>query len=410
MDTISLYILVGSSLLIASVLTSLISSRIGAPLLLVFLGIGLFAGQDGPLGIQFNNAPLGFLLGSMALAVILFDSGFNTQLRTIRVAAWPAVTLATIGVALTTGLMGIGAKYLLDVSWLNALLIGAIVSSTDAAAVFFLLRVGGINIRERVRSTLEIESGSNDPMAIFLTVSLVELISADANSVSWGLGLDFLRQMGGGAALGSIGGLLIPFTFNRLRLEMGLYPVLSLAMALFIFAVTNIVGASGFLAAYIAGLIAGNTRLRAAARLRSFYDGVTWLSQIIMFVTLGLLATPSDFPTVAAPAFALALVLIFFARPVAVWLCLLPFRFSYRETTFIAWVGLRGAVSILLAIVPILGGLDAGQMFFNFVFMIVVASLLVQGWTIRRTARWLGLIEPNDESRTQKPSEWKEKS
>ncbi len=346
----------------------------------------------------------------MALAVILFDSGFNTELRMIRAAAWPAVTLATIGVALTAALMEIGAKYLLDVPWLNALLIGPIVRSTDAAAVFFLLRVGGVTIRERVRSTFEIESGSNDPMAIFLTVSLVELISTDANTVGWDLGLDFLRQMGGGVALGSIGNLLITFTFNRLKLEMGLPQVLSLAMAVFIFAVTNIVGASGFLAAYIAGLIAGNTRLRAAARLRSFYDGVTWQSQIIMFVTLGLLATPSDFPTVAVPAFALALVLIFFARPVAVWLCLLPFRFSYRETTFIAWVGLRGAVSILLAIVPILGGFDAGQMFFNFVFMIVVASLLVQGWTIRRTARWLGLIEPHDESRTQKPSEWKEKS
>ncbi len=395
LEAMNLAILIGAGLIAISVFTSLISFRVGAPLLLVFLGVGLLAGEDGLLGLPFDNAGAAYFIGSIALAIILFDSGFETSLSTVRAAAWPSITLATVGVLLTTGLVGIAAHYLLGLSWLQRMLMGAIVSSTDAAAVFFLLRVGGITLRDRVRSTLEIESGSNDPMAIFLTVTLVELIALGADSVSWKVGVDFLVQLGGGGILGLLGGWAITVLFDRLRLEAGLYPVLALGLALFIFAVTAMLGGSGFLAVYVAGLVAGNARLRAAESLRRFHDGLIWLCQIIMFVTLGLLAAPAQFPNVAFPALMLAFILIFVARPVAVWLCLLPFRFTRQETAFVAWVGLRGAVSILLAILPMLGGLEGASNFFNFVFLIVVVSLLVQGWTIRPMARWLGLIVPS---------------
>ncbi|TVR83701.1 MAG: potassium/proton antiporter [Rhodospirillales bacterium] len=393
MDFIPLAILIGALLLIVCVLSSQLAFRLGAPLLLVFLGLGLLVGEDG-LGIVFDDLQAAYLIGSVALAVILFESGFETPMRSYRIAAWPAITAATLGVILTAAVVGLVARWLLGLSWLEALLIGAVVSSTDAAAVFFLLRIGGITVRERVRSTLEIESGTNDPMAIFLTVALVELIASGASDISWPILLTFAQQMGVGAVTGIIGGLLIPFASNRLNLEAGLYAVLSLSSALLIFGAASVVDGSGFLAVYIAGLLAGNSRMRGTAMLKRFHDGITWLAQIIMFLTLGLLATPSQFPAVILPALILAAVLMFVARPVAIWLCLLPYRFSGNEITFVAWVGLRGAVSILLAIVPALGGLTVAQKLFDVVFLIVLLSLLVQGWTIRPTARWLGLIVP----------------
>jgi potassium/hydrogen antiporter len=393
MDVIFLIISIGAFLLIVSVLSSLIAFRVGAPLLLVFLTLGLVAGED-IVGIRFDNASVAYLIGSVALAIILFESGFETPFRSYRMAAWPAITAATVGVALTAGFVGIAAHFLLGMTLLEGLLVGAIVGSTDAAAVFFLLRVGGITIRERVRSTLEIESGTNDPMAIFLTVALVELIASGAQGPGWMLALDFVFQMGGGALLGAAAGLLIVYAFNKLALEPALYGILSLACALLVFGATSLLGGSGFLAVYVAGLIAGNASLRKRAMLRGFHDGLTWLAQIVMFLTLGLLATPSQFASVALPAMILALVLIMIARPLAIWLCLMPFRFSRNEITFVAWVGLRGAVSILLAIVPTLGGLEISNMAFNVVFLIVLISLLFQGWTIRPVARWLGLIVP----------------
>ncbi|QQP87665.1 potassium/proton antiporter [Skermanella sp. TT6] len=394
MESINLIILVAAALLLVSIFTSLISFRIGAPLLLIFLGVGLAAGEDGIGGIDFDNTPAAFLIGSVALAIILFESGFDTRFSSYRAAAWPALTLATAGVVATTALVGTAARYALGLPWQEALLVGAIVSSTDAAAVFFLLRVGGITLRDRVRSTLEIESGTNDPMSIFLTIALVELIAAGGAESPWDLLLMFATQIGGGVLFGLAGGWLLILAINRIRLEQGLYPVVSLSLALFIFAVAGTLGGSGFLAVYVAGLIAGNAKLRGAQSLRRFHNGLTWLSQIVMFVMLGLLATPSQFPELLAPAALLALVLILVARPLAVWLCLAPFRFTANETTFIAWVGLRGAVSILLAIVPTLFGLPDGQTYFNIAFLIVLMSLLVQGWTIRPLAHWLKLIVP----------------
>ncbi|MBC2772317.1 potassium/proton antiporter [Rhizobium sp. AQ_MP] len=388
-------ILVATALVFLAAFSSLIAFRFGAPLLLLFLTIGLGAGVDG-LGIDFSNFPLAYAVGSLALAVVLFDSGFGTSLQSFRLSAGPALTLATVGVLLTTLLVGVAAHVLFGLSYLEGMLLGAILGSTDAAAVFFLLRIGGINIRDRVRSTLEVESGTNDPMAIFLTIALVELIAS--GSASQGLSFDMLRlfveQMGIGLIFGLLGGLCIVFILRRLQIEQGLAPIFMLALALMIFAFTGMIGGSGFLAVYVAGIYAGSRKLPANVAIKRFQDGMTWLAQIIMFLVLGLLATPSQFPEILLPGVLLALFLVFIARPIAVWLCLLPFDFTQRETGFIAWVGLRGAVSILLGIVPVIGTMENGEVFFNTAFIVVMISLVLQGWTIKPLAKRLGLIIP----------------
>jgi cell volume regulation protein A len=395
LETMYLAILIGAGLIMAAVFTSWIAYRFGAPILLIFLAVGLFAGEDG-LGLQFDNAAAAYFLGSLALAIILFDSGFGTKLSVFRQAAAPAIVLATIGVVLTTALVGVAAHFVLGLEWLQSFLLGAVVSSTDAAAVFFLLRVGGIHLRDRVRAVLEVESGCNDPMAIFITVTLVELIvmGTPEEGVTLGFAFAFVREMGLGLLLGLGGGLAIVRLVNRLDLESGLYPVVVLAASLVLFGIAGFLHCSGFLAVYVAGLIAGNRRLRQALLLRRFQDGMTWLAQIGMFVVFGLLATPSEFPRLLVPGIAIGIFLIFVARPVAIWLCLWPFRFQREETTFIAWVGLRGAVSLLLGILPLLSQLPSGQTIFNAAFIVVLVSLILQGWTIRPMARQLGLIIP----------------
>lgn len=383
------------SLILVAAFSSLLAERFGAPLLLLFLLIGLFAGVDG-LGIDFSNNSAAFMLGSIALAIILFDSGYGTSLHSFRQAAVPALTLATVGVLLTAILFGIAARFLLGFSWLEGMLLGSIVASTDAAAVFFLLRTGGINIRDKVRSTLEVESGTNDPMAIFLTAALVGVIASGEGLESAGLDLilSFIRQIGLGIVLGLGGGFLIVQIIRLVPVERGLAPIFVLALALLVFAYTSAIGGSGFLAVYVAGIYTGNKKIRPKTSILRFQEGMTWLAQIIMFLVLGLLATPSQFPQIALPAIALAIFLVFIARPLAVWLCLLPFDFTQRETGFVAWVGLRGAVSILLAILPILGNLENGQLYFNTTFIVVMVSLAIQGWTVKPMARRLGLIVP----------------
>ncbi|WP_336055252.1 potassium/proton antiporter [Nitratireductor sp. CH_MIT9313-5] len=390
-------ILIGTALVLLAAFSSLIARRFGAPLLLIFLGIGLAAGTDG-MGLDFDNATAAYFVGSLALAIILFDSGFGTSLASFRAAAAPAITLATLGVLLTAGIVGLAAHFLTDLGWLPSMLLGATVASTDAAAVFFLLRVGNISVRDRVRSTLEVESGSNDPIAIFLTLSLVSLIATGAAAEPQKLALDiavgFLQQMGIGLIAGLVGGYLIVRLVIRLRLDQGLVPIFVLALSLLVFSITGAFGGSGFLAVYIAGLVAGNSRLRATDQVKRFQDGMTWLAQIIMFLVLGLFATPSQFPEIALPALVLGLFLIFVARPLAVALCLLPFRFTREETAFISWVGLRGAVSILLAITPVIDNIDGGRALFNTVFIIVLVSLMIQGWTVGPLARRLGMVVP----------------
>jgi cell volume regulation protein A len=395
LEAIYLVILIGASLVLAAIFTSIVAFRFGAPLLLIFLAVGLIAGEDG-LGLEFDNAPLAYFVGSLALAVILFDSGFGTRLRSVRLAAAPAVALASLGVVLTAGLAGLAARFAFGFGWLESFLLGAIVSSTDAAAVFFLLRVGGITITDRVRSTLEIESGSNDPMAIFLTITLTELLVGGYDEAGVGAGIvtGFAAQMGLGFVLGLLGGFIIVRFLNRIATEAPLHALIALAAAMALFAVTGLIGGSGFLAVYVAGVYAGNRGMRRSSTVRGFQDGVTWLAQIVMFLVLGLLATPSQFPLVIVPAVAVALFLIFVARPLAVWACLLPFRYPGNEVTFISWVGLRGAVSILLGIVPLFYGAANGQLLFNAAFIIVLTSLLIQGWTIRPVARRFNLIVP----------------
>ncbi len=394
-------ILIGSALVAIAALTSLVSQRFGAPLLLVFLGIGLLAGEDGLLGIQFDSGATAYFIGSLALAIILFDSGFETPMRSYKVAAAPALSLATFGVVLTAGLTGLAAHFLFGIGWLEAFLLGSIVASTDAAAVFFLLRAGGIRLREKVGSTLEIESGANDPMAIFLTILLIELIAANAGTdalFGFEVLATFIQQMGLGILFGIVGGFGISWFLHKLvNVDPGLYPISGLAAALVVFSVCALFGGSGFLAAYVAGVVAGNRKVKFAHRLRRFQVGMTWLAQIGMFLALGLLATPSEFPGILIPALILAAILIFFARPLAVWLCLLPFDFRSRETAFTGWVGLRGAVSILLAILPGLAGIENGSFYFNVVFVMVLVSLLVQGWTIQPAAKLLKMSLPSEQ-------------
>lgn len=396
-ESVYLVTLIGTAMVLAAAFSSLIAFRFGAPLLLLFLGIGLLAGQDG-LGISFDNAGGAYFIGSIALAIILFDSGFGTPMASLRMAAPPALSLATFGVVLTAGLFGVFAFAITELNWLESFLLGSIVASTDAAAVFFLLRAGNLHLRERVRNTLEIESGSNDPIAIFLTIAFVELIAAGAavapGELAIGVVLGFLREMGVGVFAGLIGGRVIVMFVDRLKLDPGLLPIFVITVALVLFGLTGAVHGSGFVAVYTAGLVAGNSGMRSTATLKRFQDGISWLAQIIMFLVLGLFATPSQFLQILPVAVGLSLFLIFIARPVAVSLCLLPFKFARAETAFISWVGLRGAVSILLALAPIIGGLENGRLLFNIAFIVVLVSLLVQGWTIGPVARRLGLIIP----------------
>ena len=387
--------LVSTVLVLVAAFSSLIAFRFGAPLLLLFLMIGLGAGSGG-LGIEFSNNGFAYIFGSIALAVILFDSGFGTAINSFRLAAAPSVVLASLGVLVTAAVFAVAASVLLGFSYIEGMLLGSIVASTDAAAVFFLLRIGGINIRDKVRSTLEVESGTNDPMAIFLTIALVEVVASGHGMDGFNLAMlgMFVKQMGLGIVLGILGGMMIVLITNKVNKDKGLAPIFVLALALLVFSFTGALGGSGFLAVYVAGIYAGNRKMHAYATIKRFQEGLTWLAQIIMFLMLGLLATPSQFPEIILPAIGLALFLIFIARPIAVWLCLLPFDYTQQETSFIAWVGLRGAVSILLAIMPILGGVEDGQIYFNTAFIIVLVSLLVQGWTISPMARKLGLIVP----------------
>ena len=396
-DSIYVLTLVGTALVLLAAFSSLIAFRFGAPLLLLFLVIGLATGTDG-LGIEFDNTDAAYFIGSIALALILFDSGFGTPMHALRQAAAPALSLATIGVVITASIIAVAAHFMMGFGWVEAFLLGAIAGSTDAAAVFFLLRAGNTEIKERIRSTLEIESGSNDPIAIFLTISLVEVLAAghavETGAMVTQVIVGFVSEMIIGGLVGLAGSYVIVRVVERLDIDRGLLPILVLALSLMVYGIAGFAGGSGFLAVYLAGLVAGNANLRSQAAIKRFQDGLSWLSQIIMFLVLGLYASPSEFVPVLVPAIILALILIFIARPVAVGLSLLPFKFSNAETAFLSWVGLRGAVSILLALTPILGGLENGRQIFNVAFIIVMVSLIVQGWTVLPLARRLGLVVP----------------
>ncbi|SDG37575.1 potassium/proton antiporter, CPA1 family [Limimonas halophila] len=396
-------ILVAAGLVFVSILAGLLANRIGAPLLLVFMALGMLAGSDAGLGITLTNLEAASTLGAAALAIILFDGGVHTRTEMLRLAAGPALALATVGVVVTAALTGAGAVALLDVGWREGLLVGAIVASTDAAAVFFLLHRGGLNLAKRVSAALEAESGLNDPMAVFLTVTLVDIIRVGGGIGSPGaLVVTLVVQLLGGLVIGLAGGFALVSLINAVRLASGLYPVFALSGALVVFAAAQGMGASGFLAVYLTGVVLGNRPHRATQLIDRFQDGIAWLSQIAMFLMLGLLV---DIPTlldILPAALGVAAVLILVARPVGVSLCLRPFGFAWRETAFISWVGLRGAVPIFLGTVPVLAGLENAPVYFNIAFVCVVASLLVQGWTLTNAARWLNLVLPPLPSETQR--------
>jgi cell volume regulation protein A len=390
LDTISIAILLGALLVLAGILSSLIALRFGAPLLLVFLVVGMLAGEGGPGGLSFNDVGSTYVVGSIALALILFDGGLRTRFASFRNVLAPSVMLATVGVLITTLITAPIAKFALGIGWLQAMLVGAVVASTDAAAVFFLINAGGLRLRPRVRAVLEVESGTNDPFAVFLALLLVEMLLAQNHSWAAAV-LTLLRDAALGALFGYTGGKLIVWVLNRVNLAQGLHAPFVAVGAVVLFAFCNAVHTSGFLAVYLAGLVVGNQQTRAHNSVVVFLDAITWLAQIVMFVLLGLLAWPHRLVDSLWGAIAVALVLMLVARPAAVFLCLAPFNFQWREKLFISWVGLRGAVAIFLASIPLLVGLPAAYMFFDVAFVVVLSSLLVQGWSVAVAAKKLDI-------------------
>ena len=393
LDAVSLAILLGAVLVMAGILSSLLALRFGAPLLLVFLLIGMLAGDAGPGQIQFDDVRTTYLVGSVALALILFDGGLKTRFQSIRTVLAPSMVLATVGVLLTALITAPVAKYALDLNWIESLLVGAVVASTDAAAVFLLVHTQGLRLRPRVGATLEAESGTNDPFAIFLTLMLVEFISSGQSSLAH-IALEFAREAILGAIMGVIGGRLVVLALNKVALPQGLHAPFVATAALVIFGAAQIAHASGFLAVYLAGIIIGNRPTRAHNSVVTFLDAATWLAQIVMFVLLGLLVSPNRLLGSVGPAVIVALTLMLLARPIAVFLCLAPFRFNWREKVFIAWVGLRGAVAIFLASIPLLVGLSKAYLYFDVAFVVVIISLLLQGWTLAPAARRLHVALP----------------
>ena len=399
MDFINIPILLVGFLLTISILTSLVSSRVGVPLILVFLCIGLTVGAGRFEVLHSLQQPrIVFFIGSVALAMILFDSGFHTPMKNYREDAKPSLLMSTVGVAFTAFLLAPFVEWLLGCGWLTAFLLVSIISSTDSAAVFFLLRSRGLSLKERIKSTLEIESGTNDPMAIFLTLSFALLVRQQltGQEISSGFLLSsFATQALVGAGAGFLLSYAMNFLINKFRLETALYPIFVLGLALFGFAVSNLLGGSGFLTLYIAGLMVGNSRIQAYTQISKFQQTFTWLSQISMFVVLGLFVTFSGLMAVWGAAFLISMALMFVARPAMVFLLLMPFKaYNLGEKIFISFVGLRGATSILLALIPMVFKLPYAEEIFNIIFVMVLISLAIQGFAIPIVGRWCGVTLP----------------
>ena len=389
-------ILVVGVLLLLGIASSKLSARLGIPVLVLFLVLGMLAGSEGLGGIEFENYKLAHGIGTIALALILFDGGLNTSIGAIRAVWRPSFALATVGVVITSVITGFAAAQILELSLMEGMLLGSIVGSTDAAAVFAVLRSGGVGLSKKMASLLEVESGSNDPMAIFLTIGCIEVI---AGRMEFGPSLLWLfaSQMVLGSLLGIALGYVALWIVNRIELKSpGLYPVLVMALCLSIFGITVLFKGSGFLAVYLAGIVMGNRRMVFQSGVRNYIHALAWLSQIIMFVMLGLLSTPSHLIQVTGRALQIGLVLVILARPVAVLCCLFPFRFRWNELLFISCVGLKGAVPIVLATFPLIFQTPKAQLYFNVVFFIVVISAAIQGGGLSFLAKKLGLRQPPD--------------
>ena len=398
MELIHQIIFAGALIVMLSILAGRLSSRFGAPILLVFLGIGMLLGDEGPGGIQFSDPAAAYFFGSIALAVILFDGGLRTTRASMRLASGPAISLATLGVVMTTAVTAVAVSLFIALPPLEAFLVAAVVASTDAAAVFMLLHLRGLDINRRVGATLEVESGINDPMAIFLVLGATTLLDQDALYPDLATLLQFLWEMGAGAVMGWLGGLALVWLINRLQLAAGLYPILALAGAVLVFGATLVVHASGFLAVFLVGYVLGNRRHRGNQLIVRFTDALGWLSQIALFVMLGIFVTPSTLLPYVWPAIGIAAVLLLVARPLAVWISLWPFRFAPAEKLFVAWVGLRGAVPIYLAMIPMLHEVPQADAVFSIAFVVVIVSLVLQGWTLPVAARLTGIEVPPETS------------
>jgi cell volume regulation protein A len=386
--------LVASVLLIISIVASKASERLGVPALLAFVGIGMLAGSEGPGGIPFSDPWLAQAVGVLALALILFSGGVDTDWHFVRPALLPGATLATAGVVVSAAVLGTLVHLILAMPLLQGLLLGAIVSSTDAAAVFAVLRARNVGLQARLKSLLELESGSNDPMAVFLTTAMIQTLTEPSSTVG-SIVVGFLVQMIIGAGAGYLLGRGTVVLVNHLRLQYeGLYPVLTLALALLTYGATAWLGGNGFLAVYVAGLVVGNSDFIHKRSLIRFHDGLAWLMQIAMFLVLGLLAFPSHLVAVTVSGLITAALLMLVARPVSVFLVLALFAMSLREKTMVAWVGLRGAVPIVLATFPLLAGVPDAHVLFDLVFFVVLTSVLLQGTSIPAVARWLGVDAP----------------
>ena len=384
-------ILIAGVLCLCAFFAGIASSRIGMPLLLVFIGVGVLAGEDGLGGIRFDDFNSAYFIGSLALIAILFQGGLSTERSMLRQALWPSVVLATVGVAISASVVGAAIVFLFGVPWPAALLLGAATAPTDAAAVAAILRSSGAQVPSRVAAALEIESGFNDPMSVFITLALVEAVTHPQGVSVLQSALQFGKEMAGGAVFGLASGYLLLYVFRRMDVERAAFAVPAFGVALAVFGGAQMVGASGFLAVYLAGIIVGNYDHPAGQPVTRFFGALGWLAQIALFLMLGLLVTPHDLPPIILPALAVTVVLVLIARPISVLACLWPFRWTMPEIGFISWVGLRGAVPIYLTIIPLLAGLQEGRTLFNIVFVIVVASVAVQGWTVGPASRLLGL-------------------
>ena len=406
MDTLNILYLVGALLIFASIMASTLSARLGVPLLLLFLMVGMLAGEEGILGIEFSQYAIANFVGQAALACILLDGGLRTSFNSFRVGLKPAVTLATWGVLATVMILGVFVTWLLDVDWRFGLLMAAIVGSTDAAAVFSLLRNGGVKLNDRVQATLELESGANDPLAILLVTGLIALNVDPAGQTVLGfLGL-LLQQLSFGLGMGLLFGYLLARLLPKIHLAEGMYAILIMSAGLAVFAATNLIGGSGFLAIYLTGVLIGNHKVRSTEHVMRVMDSFAWLSQAVLFVVLGLLVTPSNVIDVWYYSVAIAAFMILVARPIAVYTSVKPFKFKDREIGFISWVGLRGAVPITLAILPVMAGIDGAFMLFDIAFGVVVLSLILQGTTIPIMANLFKVRIPNNKDPEEEHEVW----